>query len=249
MTNKEKIKKAIEEDINPQMYYKQILKEIEKGEKMPKNNMWKWSIVPICLGVIISGFLFINYQNDNKTILKNKPYVDEKNNVTLNINEINKAGMPLLDADVKVVTNNAANFPLPYKNGIVDIPKDLDKTSKYIFYFREDKESKEYNKLGFYEIIYDDGDERSIKVSYAKDNKPTRDYYFSEEGSKITTINGINLKIYKFASLYFTEFKYNDYYFDIETSNITEQELSALLLSILKWLYQANQSWFAFFMV
>ncbi len=134
---------------------------------------------------------------------------------------------------MKVVTNNDVNFPIPYKNGIV-IPKDLDITYKYIFYFRENKESKEYNILGNYEIIYDNGDDRSIKISYSKDNKPVRDYYFSEEGSKVTTINGIELKIYKFENIYFTEFKFNDYNFDIETSKITEQELSIFLLSILK---------------
>ncbi len=236
MTNKEKLKNAIEEDINPQNYYQEIIEKIEKGENMKNNNVLKWSIVPICLVVVISGVLFLNSQNDNKTILKNKPYIDEKNNVTLNINEVNnkKGGTYKIDADVKIVTNNAVNFPLPYKNRIVDIPKDLDNTSKYIFYFRRDKESKEYNILGYYEIIYDNGADRSIKVSYSKDNKPARDYHFSEKGSKTTTINDIKLKIYKYEDIYFTEFKYNDYNFDIETSKITEQELSDFLLSILK---------------
>ena len=88
--------------------------------------------------------------------------------------------------------------------------------------------------LQIIEIIYDNGDDRSIKVSYSKDNKPARDYHFSEEGSKTTTINGVELKIYKYEDIYFTEFKFNDYYFDIETSKITEQELSDFLLSIMK---------------
>lgn len=237
MTNKEKLKRAIEHDINPKDYYNKIINQIEKGEKRNmKKSIWKWSLVPICMVVVISGVLFLNYQNDNKTILKNKPYVDETNNVTLNINEIdsNKVGMPLIDADVKVVTNNDVNFPLPYKNGLVNIPKDLDKTDKYIFYFRENKESKDYNILGNYEIIYSNDNDRSINVKYSKDNKLVRDYYFSEDGSKTTTINGVELKIYKFENIYFTEFKSNDYNFDIETSNITEQELSTFLLSVLK---------------
>lgn len=237
MTNKEKLKIAIEHDINPKGYYNEIINQIEKGEKRNmKKSILKWSLVPICMVVVISGILFLNYQNDSKTILKNKPYVDEANNVTLNINEINsnKVGMPKLDADVKVVTNNDVNFPLPYKNGLVNIPKDLDKTDKYIFYFRENKESKDYNILGNYEIIYSNDNDRSINVKYSKDNKPVRDYHFDDEGSKTTIINGINLKIYKFEKIYFTEFKFNDYNFDIETSNITEQELSTFLLSILK---------------
>lgn len=236
MTNKEKLKRAIEHDINPKDCYNKIIDKIEKGKKRDmKKSIWKWSLVPICMVVVISGVLFLNYRNDNKTILKNKPYVDEANNVTLNINEINsnKVGMPRLDADVKVVTNNDVNFSLPYKNGI-NIPKDLDKTDMYIVYFRESKESKDYNILGNYEIIYSNDNDRSINVKYSKEHKPVRDYYFSEEGSKITRINDVELKIYKFESIYFTEFKFNDYNFDIETSNITEQELSTFLLSVLK---------------
>lgn len=237
MTNKEKLKRAIEHDINPKDYYNKIIDEIEKGEKRDmKKSIWKWSLVPICMIVVISGVLFLNYRNDSKTILKNKTYIDETNNVTLNINEINsnKVGMPKLDADVKVVTSNDVNFLLPYKDGLVNIPKDLDKTDKYIFYFRESKESKDYNILGNYEIIYSNDNDRSINVKYSKEHKPARDYYFSEEGSKTTTINGVELKIYKFENIYFTEFKFNDYNFDIETSNITEQELSTFLLSVLK---------------
>lgn len=234
MTNKEKIKNAIAQDINPKNYYNNIIKQIEKGEKMKKQNIWKWSLIPVCLVIFISGFFIIN--NENKKILTNKPYVDKENNITLNINEINsnKVGMPRLDADVKIANSNDVNFPVPYINGIVNIPKDLDKTNMYIFYVKENKESKEYNILNNYEIIYSNDNDRSINVKYSKEHKPLRDYYFSEEKSVTTTINGVDLKIYKFESIYFTEFRFNDYNFDIETSNITEQELSTFLLSILK---------------
>jgi len=234
MSNKKVFKEIFKKEFNQETLKEEIIIEIER--KNMKKKFIKWTLAPICLVVIISGVLFLNYQNANKTVLKNKPYVDEKNNIILNINEItnSKVGMPLLDTDVKVVTNSNINFPLPYKNGIVDIPKDLDKTSKYIFYFRENKESKEYNILGYYEIIYDNGNDRSIKVSYSKYNKPARDYYFSDEGSKTTTINGVELKVYKFENIYFTEFKFNDYNFDIEVKNITEAELISLLKSIIK---------------
>lgn len=236
MTNKEKLKKAIEHDINPKDYYNKIISQIEKGEKRNmKKSIWKWSLVPICMIIVIGGILFINYQN-NKAILQNKSYIDKKNNVTLNINEINNktGGTYKIDADIKVVTNNDVNFPLPYKNGLVKIPKDLDKTDKYIYYFREDKESKDYNILGNYEIIYSNDYDKSINVKYSKDHKPVRDYGFSEEGSKTTIINNTELKIYKYENIYFTEFKFNGYNFDIESSNITEQELSNFLISILK---------------
>lgn len=237
MTNKEKLNKAIEEDFNSMNNYNEIIKKIEKGAKMKKNNMWKWSFVPICLVAIISGVLFLNYQNNNKTKLEDKLFVDEKNNVTLNINEIqsNKSKTSILDTalDIKTVTTNDANFPLPYKNEI-NIPKDLNKTYKFIVYTRESIDSKDYNILNNYILEYSNDNNKSINVAYSKDHKPLRDYYFSDEGSKVTTINGVELKIYKLEDIYFTEFNYNGYNFDIETTKITEQELLTFLLSILK---------------
>lgn len=232
MTNKEKLNNAIERDINSKYYYNKIINQIEKGAKIKmkeKNNTWKWSLIPICLAVVISGVLFLN-KNDSKT------YVDKEGNIILNINEIdrNTIAQPKIDAEIKNVTNNDFNFPLPYKNGTVKLPSDLDKTNKYIFYSRENKESKEYNILVNYEIEYSNGKDRSIQVKYSKEHKPARDYYFSEEGSKTTTINGVELKIYKFENIYFTEFEFNDYNFDVETFKVTEKELSDFLLSILK---------------
>lgn len=237
MTNKEKLNHAIEQDINWKDCYNEIIIKIEEGAKMTKKkNRWKWSLVPICLVVIISGVLFLNNQNDNKTKLENKPFIEEQNNVTLNINEIqsDQSGT-FLDAaiDIKTVIANDTNFPLPYENEI-NLPKDLNKTYRSIVYTRENRNSEEYNILNSYSIEYTNDFGRFIKVTYSKEYKPIRDYYFSDKGNKSTTINGVELKIYKFEDIYFTEFELNDYNFDIETSKITEQELSTFLLSIVK---------------
>lgn len=235
MTNKEKLNKAIEQDINLKNCYNEVIKKIEEGMNMKnKNNMCKWSLVPICLVTIISGVLFLKYQNDNKTKLENKSFVDEKNNVTLNINEIPNDKSLDLAIDIKTVAANDTNFLQPYKNEIINLPKDLNKTYRFIIYTRENMDSEDYNILNNYIIEYSNDNNKSIKVAYSKEHRPLRDYYFSDEGSKVTTINDVELKIYKFEDIYFTEFKFNDYNFDIETSKITEQELSNFLLSILK---------------
>ncbi len=239
MTNKEKLKKAIEQDINPTNNYNEIIKKIEKEDKMKKeNNLLKWSLVPICLIVVISGIIFLNYKNDNNDLLENKPYIDKENNITLNINDLAKVGMTKLDADVKTVSG--VNIPYPFKVNENQneewfiIPRDLTQTKNYIVYVKKDKDSKEYDTVANYIMLITDGNERSIEVKYSEEQEPLRDYYFSEEDSKITTINNIDLKIYKYENSFYTTFSYNGYYFDIETSNITEQEFSNYLVSILK---------------
>ena len=239
MTNREKLKKAIEQDINPTNNYNKIIKKIEKEEKMKKeNNLLKWSLLPICLIVIISGIIFLNYKNDNNDSLENKTYIDKENNITLNINDLSKVGMTKLDADIKTVSG--VNIPYPFKVNENQneewfiIPSDLTQTKNYIVYVKKDKDSKEYDTVANYIMLITDGNERSIEVKYSEEQEPLRDYYFSEEDSKITTINNIDLKIYKYENSFYTTFSYNGYYFDIETSNITEQEFSNYLVSILK---------------
>lgn len=234
MTNKEKLRNAIEKDINPNDFYEELIEKIGEYDKMSrKKNTWKLAFVPVCLILIISGILFL-VGNGGKTNLSNKPFVDDKNNISLYINEINddKVGTTKLDADIRVMTDDI-NFPLPYKKEI-SLPEDLNKSNNFIVYTRENRDSKDYNILHNYIIEYTNDKDRVIQVGYAKENKPLRDYYFSEEGSKSTTINDVELVIYKFEDSYYTTFEFNGYNFDIETSNIKMQELSTFLASILK---------------
>ncbi len=242
MTNKERLKKAIEQDINPTNNCNEIIKKIEKERKMKSgDNLLKWSFVPICLVVIvISGIIFLNYKKDNDNLLENKPYIDKENNITLNINDMSKMDMTKLDADIKTVSG--VNIPYPFKVNENDnqnekwfiIPSDLTENKHYVVYVKKDRDSNEYDVVANYIMLITDGNERSIEVKYAKNQEPLRDYYFSEENSKITKINGIDLKIYKYGNSFYTIFRYNGYNFDIETSNITEQEFSDYLVSILR---------------
>lgn len=235
MTNKEKIKNEIEQDINPSSYYNEIIRTIEKGEKMKKkSNMWKWSFIPICLVVAISGILLIN---DNKELNSNilKQNIETKDNVSIYINDVSKKSEGVLGFDVDIKITNIENISDFKEIDDIKIPSDFNSKEAYEIYVRSDRNNQEYNMLQSYEINYSNTkDDRYIRVSFSKENKPIRDYYFKEEGSKISKINNMELKIFKYNELYFTEFKYKDINFDIETTNITEQELTDLLLSIIK---------------
>lgn len=223
LTNKEKLQIAMEEDIDSKYCYNKIISKIE-CENQAKKNLWKWSLIPICL-IIISGILLLNSNAIVKT------YVDKKNNVTLYINEVNSKDETLkLDADVQIVANS--DFTLPYNE--ISIPNDLIKISKYILYTKENINSQDYDLLYNYKIRYFNESNRSISISYSNNYKPLRDYYFNESNSKITVIDDTKLKIYKFENTYFVEFRFGGYNFDIEAFKITEQELTNLLLSIIK---------------
>ncbi len=200
-----------------------------------EKNLWKWSFVSICLIAIISGVLLIN--DNNKQLKPNiyKPNIETKDNINLYINDISKMTQGVLssDADVKITTMENISY---FKEIVgIKIPSDLDNKEAHEIYVKPDRDSQEYNVLQSYVVNYSNTEnDRNIIVSFSKDNKPIRDYYFSEEVSRTSNINNLELKIFKYNELYFTEFNYKGINFDIETSNISEQELTNLLLSIIK---------------
>lgn len=219
MTNKEKLVRVIDDDINLRNCHNKIIKKIEKESRM-KNNIRIWILIPICLLIAI-GIGYLKYNNDNEF----------KDVYKFNINEINSSKLELvkLDVDAKIVESNEINTPF---NNLV-VPNDLIDVNYYIMYVRSNKDSKEYNVVNNIEVVYSSNSNRMINISYSKDYKPLRDYYFNEDSSKISNINNIELKIYKYENTYFTEFTFNNYNYDIETNNISENELKDLLLSII----------------
>lgn len=219
MTNKEKLVREIDSDINLRNCHNKIIKKIEKDNRM-NNNIRIWILIPVCLLIVI-GIGYLKYHNDKEFKDVNK----------FNINDINgnKSELVKLDVDAKIVESNEINTPF---NDLV-VPNDLIDVNYYIMYVRSNKDSKEYNVVNNIEVVYSSNSNRMINISYSKDYKPLRDYYFNEDSSKISNINNVELKIYKYENTYFTEFTFNNYNYDIETNNISENELKNLLISII----------------
>ncbi len=238
MTNQEKIKKIINNEFDSQNNYNKIIKKIE-GDKMKNSKkLWRCSLIPICFVVVLSGLIFMNFKKNNKNLSSpDIPSLDVENNLKLNINNIDRISALLFDADIKEMSTNGINIPWPniLKDGIM-IPKDLDKYKGYAIYTRKDK-TGEYDILNCYVYDYfkeNDNNYRNIRIAFSDTNKPIRDYRFSDENSQETVINNTQLTIFKYKTIYFTEFNYKGYNFDIETNNISEQELLDLILSIIK---------------
>ncbi len=233
MPNKEKLNNSINNDFNKVNNYNKIIKKIEGVNMKDKKIVWKISLIPICLAIILGNILFINYKNDeNKSLNSKTSYSDSKENIEIYINNIDKLGATLIDADEKVVNEEENSIWISILSNIV-IPEQLEKKESYMLYTRKDKESP-YDILNSYVYnYYNEETLSSIRISFSNKNKPLRDYHFSEEGAKETTINNVKMKIFKYENIYFTEFNYKDYNFDIETTNITQDELINLLKSII----------------
>ena len=221
MSNKEKLKTAIEQDINPTNNYKKIIKEIERERNMKrKSNLLKWSLLPICLIIVIGGMVFLNYKNDNNNLFKNKSYIDKENA---------DVGGSAIDITFDDIINE----------------EDFIKNFKFLNKFTNSRLIKRYdmnNKFIGYEMFYYNTNENEeitsgidIFLSKTLINKPSCYKNIDFSKMKDTTINDTTLKILKTESnRFYALFNYNGYNFDIKTSNITEQEFSNYLVSILK---------------
>lgn len=234
MESNRNIKKMFEKEFDIEIMKQKILDE-ERKSNMKFKNLLKWSFVPICLVAIISGILILNNDKELKPNIY-KPNIETTDNVNIYINDISGTTQEALrmDADVKIINN----LSIPYfeEIGNIVVPNDFDNNhDAYAIYVKSDRDSDEYNILQSYVFNYSNTkNDRHITVSFSKENKPIRDYYFSEEGSRMSTINNTELNIFKYNELYYTEFNYKGINFDIETTNISEQELTDLLLSIIK---------------
>ena len=182
-------------------------------ERMNKRNMkyLKYSLIPICLLLVISLYLITN---------NNEPDIFDDTK-EIYINEIDNMNLTSLDSDIRVENNYMVEIYDELLN--IVIPTDLNKMNGSAIFLSD-------NTLNNYVIEYFN-DERRITIAYSKTNTPIRDYFIDDGKSSI--INNTNLVISKYNTMYIVTFKYNDIYFDIETSNIKENELITLLESII----------------
>lgn len=226
MSKKQIMKKVFDKEFNINAMRIQILEEMEKKEKMMK--VLKYAL-PLCVILIISGILIWN-NSDNKMLKFNTK--DEEKYSNIRINKISALGAAMLDADVKTVLPDEIDISWLDLND--SLPSDLDKFDGYKILTRKDRASA-YDILNCYVYEYYNEDSlRSIRIAFSDKNKPIRDYYFDIEKVKKSKINETELMVYQYEELFFTEFVYRGYNFDIETSNISLEELTSLLETIIK---------------
>ena len=206
--------KKIFNNFDKEKNYNLILKKINH-----KNTYFKYALLPICL--LLISILIIN---DRNASLKNINHDDEK----IKINKISDVS----HEDLNIKTVDMSYYYIPYFDfiGNLEIPNDLTKISMRKIFTENNGEEV----LNNYEFTYSN-DNRVVKISFSSDHQPLRDYYFDNSGSKKSIISNHEVTIYQNTNIncenYIAIFENNDYKFDIETKNITQDELITLITS------------------
>lgn len=236
MSNKKIFKKLYSKKINKNNNYEKIIDYIESNNTKKKNNLFKLTLVPTCLIAIICSVLIFNEKDKDIALKPNNLITNGGKNGQFSINSIetSKNGITKFDADIKI-TNYYMIPRFEFLEGLV-IPVDFDNKEDYrAIYVKSDKSSNNYDVLNNYELwLRNTNNNRKIMIAFSDKYEPLRDYFFDDKGSKISKINDIELKIYKYENSYMTSFTYNNVNFNIETNDISEQEFIDLILSIIK---------------
>ena len=68
-----------------------------------------------------------------------------------------------------------------------------------------------------------------IIVAFNNTRKPVRDYYFESSTSNYSKIKNKDILIYQYENTYYTEFKDNGIYYDIESHNVSLEDFKYIL--------------------
>ena len=90
----------------------------------------------------------------------------------------------------------------------------------------ETKSTSVYNYL--YTYKKNDGNGKII-VAFNNTRKPVRDYYFESSTSNYSKIKNKDILIYQYENTYYTEFKDNGIYYDIESHNVSLEDFKYIL--------------------
>lgn len=226
--NKKVIKNMFDEKINKDIIHERVLNQNKK--KLDISRIVKISVVPICAFIVMvvslnlksTDNIYPNKTNTNLNIIKIN-----------NIDEINQTSYALdigLLGDITHPSYNDLILEFPWISNF-KIPYNYDFSC-----IKQVYENEGLNYQNYYIDYNNDNSNISIFVSELSEFRP-RCIRIIPDTIEDSTINGLNVKLLKYSNDYnngyYAFFKFNGLNFDIETSNITEEEFINLIESII----------------
>ena len=230
---KEKIRKNIKE----QIAISNIRKEFDM--KTNRNKKIVYIASSICAVFILGIGIFIGtnkLQVDNTVKIgkseEQNENMEEDLKIELNINKLDDASMARFDVDIKTIEMENLPEKFNFIKNII-IPNGFELDDSYNIYIRENIDTEEYNILHDYVFYYKKDSTNDIRIAFSEKEEPIRDYFINNEEKNISKIGDVELIISNWKQMYLVNFKYENIYFDIETTGITEDELIVLLESLI----------------
>lgn len=237
MKPKELFQKTFDKYLNKEEIYQEIQKKIEKKEKRKGKFIY---LIPATCIILLTIGLFISAKPLHGSFL----FEENQQEDAIIINSLDQSMISLRDYDIKCVEiTDESHEQLKQKYSFLSrlaIPSGISLTphpseNRGCAVYTKEPGTNDYSKLYQYEYYYKNVDySKSIVLAFSKLGKPFRDYYFMEDATQLSTINGNSVLLYGSDSFYIAQFTYQGTFFDIDAKGINEQEFLKLIDSILQ---------------
>lgn len=229
------LKEKIQKNVKERIAIANIRKEFKmKNSKNNKLIYWITSsaaIVIIGFGIIMGTDILKNPNYEIASLNQEKQKNEENLKIDLQINKIKEMGLVKSDADIETIDIDKIPEEVKFMENIITL-QEFKQTDMYNIYVRSNPDTKKYDLLHDYVFVYKKDKKKEIRISLSKIEEPIRDYYLGDN-HKTSKIGETELKISEYKEMYMATFKIKKIYFDIETNDITENELVELLQTII----------------
>lgn len=222
--NKRNIQRVFDYQFNQDKMHQNIIDQIKIRQK--KKRMIKYSFIPALFILVVSSFFITKnlFQNQN-----DYDVIEDKQD-TITINEIDRGDSILDDVsnlDVQIIDSNHSTFDIMPIGA--QVPSDLTLDTIALVYIKNQENGK-------YDILHDtvesfQGNDRGVNVSYSSLDEPMRDVDIPKGTS--SNINGIEVMISRDDETFIVQFQYQNFYYDVESYNLTLDEVLVIVKSII----------------
>ncbi len=197
-------------------------------KKAHKSAWAKWAALAACLSIIIIGTFHANRNSDQIVVNQIQGMgvydIDARLTYYDELSNTEKEGM------MKQFENKIG---ISYQDFTGQLPDIFKIETFYSMDTPADSAKTEYSPHN-YVIACRTQNGGEIKISINRNEEPLRDYFIECVYAEISSINGNTVTIYGISHAYIVYFSYEKIYYDIETKNVTLEELENLLKKILK---------------
>ena len=204
---------------------------------MKKSYIFSFICFILVISALVFGGLYMRKSNDKKVIEDNIIF----NNISIVDGYTSINAYPVKDdVDARAVDSNLLE-KFSFLNNLI-VPDEYEIDSMHEVYVKENRDSKEYNKVWQYMVSYmapyEVGEDiyKTIGITFTKEDEMLTCYMIDWKSFPKSTINGIDVGIYNSDNTpgIMAFFEYDGYKFYIKSYHLSQDEFVNLVKSIIK---------------
>ena len=235
---------------------KVVAASMAMNTKKKSRPVWvKWGAMAACLCLVVVGAFVVPTLQGEHSVVDPQPSVTPGPSIVepgktnlLVVNEVES--VMSTDMDVQLTHYNKLPYDvwisvleefhkligITYEEFTAKIPDIFERYNFYSLSTRGYKDTNLANEYRLHDYVFEYQTESGgeAKIAICSTEEPLRDCFIVCDTPKQSEINGVSTVIYGYQGTFMVQFSYENINYDIETSNITIEELEDLLVGIIE---------------